>query len=507
MRCQAGQPQWPGRQTLHRRRLLARAVAGAGGLAGLMLAACGGDGDTGTAPGAVSGATGLASAAPAEQIKRGGVARVHNTNPPPTLDPRKTPGFTIHHPARLFYSKLYKGDDIPGEVRSGYRGDLAATLPEVPNPDGLTQIVKLRPNAVWHDLPPLRGRLVTARDVVSAYEFWVGEPQNPVRGAYTTVIDRLEAVDAQTVVVKLKTPYTPLVSLLAHWSAGMWLLSPEVDPETAIVGTGPFMVNVEKGGYQKDIKFTMQRAPAYYIQGADGKSLPYLDSVEMSIINDPNVVIAQFTAGRLDISGFSHKNLAQVTGAVRGAQVVPVPNFTMTYGFFDPRAYTEKSTPMADVRVRRALSMALDRPALIKVAYGAEDQGGPATCFPWKFDPWWSDPAGTELGEAAKWLTYDPEGAKRLLAEAGHASGFDLPLHYTTERYGPDYAAGAQAVASMLGKVGVRARLNDQPSNVFITTTFVAKFEGLGWSLETPYYEPDDYLFNFFHPQGRATTR
>jgi len=146
--------------------------------------------------------------------------------------------------------------------------------------------------------------------------------------------------------------------------------------------------------------------------------------------------------------------------------------------------------------------MALDRGSLIPINFGSAAQGGKATCFPWKFNPWWTDPDGPGLGTAAQWLKYDVNGAKALLAQAGFANGFAMPLHYTSERYGPDYASGAQAIGSMLDKVGIRVQLDDQPSNVFITSTFVVQFDGLGWSLETPYYDPDDYLFNLFHPKG-----
>src|SRR5690606_29643298 len=114
--------------------------------------------------------------------------------------------------------------------------------------------------------------------------------------------------------------------------------------------------------------------------------------------------------------------------------------------------------PLLDLRVRRALSMAINRQGI--VAQVMDGQASPSGQFL---------PNGTMGSDPS--LTpdaYDPAGAQRLLAEAGYPQGFAVTLHGPNDRYVND-ARVIQAIAQMWTRVGVRTKVEAQPSNVYFT--------------------------------------
>jgi peptide/nickel transport system substrate-binding protein len=154
--------------------------------------------------------------------------------------------------------------------------------------------------------------------------------------------------------------------------------------------------------------------------------------------------------------------------------------------------------PFSDVRVRRALSLALNRPALIEaVADGAAVVNPPGLPLALKD---WSLPVN-QLGEGAQYYKHDPAEARRLLAQAGYARGFATVVDFHS--FGETALVdGAQVLAKDLKEIGVEARLNQREYGAYIATAPLGKYEGIVWGPSTPFLEPDSFLASAFLPDS-----
>ena len=138
--------------------------------------------------------------------------------------------------------------------------------------------------------------------------------------------------------------------------------------------------------------------------------------------------------------------------------------------------------PWSDVRVRRAVSMAIDRAGLSRAMFteGAELFSGPIPVTSKYFVPL------DRLGESSAWYRYDVAAAKKLLADAGYPNGLPLKLT-TTVGYGPNYTSRTELLKSMLAKLGIDASIVTQEYPVWISSTYKGNFEGLvhipAWTL------------------------
>ena len=178
--------------------------------------------------------------------------------------------------------------------------------------------------------------------------------------------------------------------------------------------------------------------------------------------------------------------------SVDGLQVKQGPEnrvifFGMNQGADDIEADNiDGKNPLADVRVRKAMSMAINRDAIRKVVM--RGQSRPAGMIAPPFVNGWT----AEMdGESAT----DVEGAKALMAEAGYGDGFSLRLDCPNDRYINDEAI-CQAAVGMLGQIGITVNLNAQPKAQHFPLLANGKtdFYMLGWSV--PPYD-SEYIFNF----------
>ena len=136
--------------------------------------------------------------------------------------------------------------------------------------------------------------------------------------------------------------------------------------------------------------------------------------------------------------------------------------------------------PFNDVRVRRAISQAIDRQALLRRSGTAAK---PTPAIPPGLAEW-SLPID-QLGAGAKYYQYDPQEARRLLAEAGLPNGFKTLLS-ATGGIGPDLLDAVQLVQRYLKDVGIAAELKLQEYGAFMATTNQGKFEGLAMGPSVP---------------------
>jgi len=421
--------------------------------------------------------------AEAGQPKRGGILRTRGWDPP-HFDSHLTINNYTNYLSSFAYGRLVRhktGADVqPGTFP--IEPDLAERWEE---PDDTTVVFHLRKGVKWHNKPPVNGREFVAEDVKFTYDRFLSEKAN-ANHFLLEPVDRVEVVDRYTVKFLLKEPYVWLVDTLAYpWST--WIMAPEVTqqygdfkkPET-VIGTGPFMLE----RYEPNVKVIFKRHPEYYRQDQ-----PHIDGVEWLIVPDESTGLAMYRTGQIDVGpGQNHSVRQQDLDSVKKSN----PNLmyqdilSIVPGVVFMRV---DMAPFNDVRVRRAISHAIDRQASIDAIFGRGLPTGPLArgLVEWALPP-------DQLGEGARYYTYDPKEAKRLLAEAGYPKGFKTQLWVTTGLT-RDLVDDAQLVQGYLKEVGIEAELKPQEHGAYMSTTMQGKFEGMvrspfgiAWGPDAPLY-------------------
>jgi peptide/nickel transport system substrate-binding protein len=428
--------------------------------------------------------------AAADQPKRGGILRVRGYDPQ-HFDPHQTLNFKTHTTLSFVYSRLVRNTVGPG-VQPG----IFTVEPDVAEsweaPDDTTYIFHLRKGVHWHNKPPLNGRELVAEDVKFTYDRFLTEKANPNRYILEPV-DRVEVVDRYTVKFLLKEPYVWFISALAYsWS--MWLIAPEVvqqfgdlkSPESAI-GTGPFLLE----RYEPNVKTVFKRNPDYFRQGQ-----PYVDGVEWLVLEDESTGLAMYRTGQIDCGPWHWWSVRQQDlEAFKKSQPNLVYQDYLSNVTNVLYMHTDQA-PFNDVRVRRAISHAIDRQALIEAVWG---RGEPTPAVARGLVEW-SLPID-QLGAGARYYQYNPREARRLLAEAGYPIGFKTTLTATTG-LGRDLIDDVQLIQGYLKDVGIEVELKLQEFGAYMSTTFAGKYEGL---VRSPYgiaWEPDNVLYRAYAPNS-----
>ena len=312
--------------------------------------------------------------------KRGGILHVRGYDPV-HFDPHLTLNFKTQTTLSFVYSKLVRhkvgADVVPGTFT--VEPDLAERWEA---PDDTTYVFHLRHGVKWHQKPPVNGREFVAEDVKFTYDRFLTEKGNPLRFLLDTV-DRVEVVDRYTVKFLLKEPYVWLVNVLAC-PTGLWIIAPEVvekfgdlkHPESAI-GTGPFLLE----RYEPNVKTVFRRNPVYYRDGQ-----PYVEGVEWLVLDDDSTGLAMYRTGQLDCGpgGGSWSVRQQDLDALKKSHPqLRYQDFLAqnTHGLY----MRTDQPPFNDVRVRRAISHAIDRQGLIEAVWG---RGEPTAAVPRGLTAW-----------------------------------------------------------------------------------------------------------------------
>lgn len=228
--------------------------------------------------------------------------------------------------------------------------------------DELTLDVTIRKGAKFADSPPVNGREITAEDVAHAFV----RPFNlmPAAKPQKDVTESIVALDKQTVRFKLKSPFPTFIQevLTKRWA---YVVPKEITPDDLSMkwedhrghGSGPFVIT----DYKPSTSVEFAKNPNYFVEG-----LPYLDGITEPYIGDESSVAAALRTGKVDFSEVRSDQLIRElhrTAPQLKSQVCPFP------APFVVSMRTDRP-PLNDVRVRQALSMALDRDAFGKSAYG-----------------------------------------------------------------------------------------------------------------------------------------
>ncbi len=377
----------------------------------------------------------------------------------------------------LVYNGLVKYDKDLNLV-----GDLAERW-EI-SADNRTITFHLRPGVRWHDGAPC-----TAEDVRFTYQKLIDPAvRTPYAGDYE-LIESAEVLDALTIQFRYREPFAPA---LESWGMGILpkhlLASEDLNTTRYLrdpVGTGPYRFRRWRTGELIEL-----RAFADYFEHR-----PYLDRYLYRIIPDQATLFLELLVGAVDWTGLTPLQYSRQTDTAylrTRYQKFRYPSFGFAY-----LGYNLSDARFADVRVRRALTLAVDHAAIVDgVLYGL---GAPAT-GPYPQASWAYNP---DVAPA----TRDVAAAKRLLAEAGWAEtdgdGWldrgGEPFRFTliTNQGNEVRRQVAELVQRHLREVGVDVQIKIMEWSTFVHE-FIDKrrFEAvlLGWSLSR---DPD--LYNLFH--------
>jgi peptide/nickel transport system substrate-binding protein len=346
-----------------------------------------------------------AGAVEAQTPKRGGVLNFSIVAEPPTFDCHATTTFATIHPVAPAYNGLLK---FRGDVNKKMEvvGDLAKSWEM--SPDGLTWTFKLHDNVKFHDGSPM-----TSADVKASYERIVKPPAGVVsaRQALHEEIKTIETPDATTVVFKMSEPNATMINNFASpfnciYSAKKLAENPKY-PETEVFGTGAFKFKE----YVKGASYEGARFDGYFEAGK-----PYLDGYKVFIVKS-NSVVPGIQGGQFDAEfrGRTPKERDQLVDAMKDK--VTVMEGPWTTGLL--LVFNTKKKPFDDVRVRRALTMAIDRwggsQALSKISMLKYVGGFTRTGSEWALP----EAELVSMPGYSKDAAKAREEARRLLKEAG----------------------------------------------------------------------------------------
>src|SRR3989449_3599063 len=288
------------------------------------------------------------SAAAQETPRHGGELVLVVSAEPPSYDAHREGTFALIHPAAPLYNTLLRIDPTD---RTGTRpiGDLAESW--TISPDGMTYTRKLRQGVRFHD-----GSVMTSRDVKASYDKIIFPPANVIsarKGAYQ-VVETVEAPDTQTVRFRLKWPESSFLVNLAspfNWIYKADILAKDMRwYETNVMGTGAFKF----AEHVKGSHLVGRKNPDYWDKGK-----PYLDGYRAIFISASSAQVAAIRGERAHVQfrGFTpseRDSLVQALGSKITVQESPWACLSLA-------AINHERKPFDDKRVRRALTLALDR--------------------------------------------------------------------------------------------------------------------------------------------------
>ena len=432
------------------------------------------------------------SAGPAwgQTPKRGGVLTVRGWDPP-HFDPHLTVSYKTHIAYSFTHSRLVKHKAGPG-LQPGLfsvEGDLAESWTQ---PNENTYVFKLRRGVRWQNKPPVNGRELDAEDVVYTLDRFRTVKGNA--NAYMlAALDRVEALDKYTVKFTLKESYAWFLDILANPMAVCIVAKECVEkmggdlkkPE-ATVGTGPWMLD----SYRPNVGMTLVRNPTYFVPG-----LPNIDRIEILVDEDKASRIAAFLTGKYDLGTefpgtIDWTDWDVVKRGRRDLKTMMYPSNVMSHIYV-----RNDKPPFNDVRVRRAMSLAINRQAIIDATYEGNGAFNPPVPAALKE---WSIPID-QLGEGARYYKPDLAAARKLMAEAGHPSGFAATMDFTT--YGSNVLVDQmQLILKDLKSIGIEVKLNTKEYGAYIATTFYGKYDSMAFGPQTPFLEPDNFLYGQYYP-------
>jgi len=298
-------------------------------------------------------------------------------------------------------------------------------------PDPSTHVVHLRKGVHWQNIPPANGREFIADDVVFHYNrlyalgggFTKPDPYRAEIGFQDLI--SVTAIDRYTVVFKWKTTSQDSIMETLHGvMQGQCLENPEAVKQWGdvsdwhhAIGTGPFILQDFTSGSSA----TMVKNTDYwgYDERYPQNKLPYADKIKYLIIPDQATALAEMRAGKIDIMGgvsaVEAYEMRKTNPEILQIRIPGTQSLTI-----QPR---NDKAPFNDLRVRKAMQMAIDLPAIANDHYHGLVDPYPSTVTSRSLKGW-GFPYDEWPQELKDEYAYNPTAAKKLLADAGYPNGF-----------------------------------------------------------------------------------
>ncbi len=345
--------------------------------------------------------------------------------------------------------------------------------------DGKEYTFTLHQGILFHD-----GKPCTAEDVKFSLER-ILDPKTaaPYRMFYER-IESIQVLDPLTVKFKLKKIDSNFLFNLARGDAVIVSPASADRLKSQPVGTGPFKLEEWKRGDS----VVMVRNPYYHI-----KKFPYLDKVIFKFIPDPSAQLAALRAGDVDVIAYDLSPENAVLLEKDGRFNVLKGNTTTDVIL----AMNNSRKPFEDRRVRQAITLAIDRPAVIQGAVA--ELGTPIGSH--------MDPTNPYYVDLSRLYPYNPEKAKQLLAEAGYPNGFEAVLKLP-EPYAYARRSG-EIIADQLSKVGIKLtieviQMGQWVDRVFKNADYELTVMGHAEPFDIEIYGRPGYYFRYHNPKFKA---
>ncbi len=419
----------------------------------------------------------LAAGAQQEKPQYGGslsIGMVYVTLSPLSWDPADW-AWKFGQDTGLMYEQLFAADLTKSKRRGGkhafvadawlpsdaIRGELAESWQLKDNP--VRAEIKLRKGIMFPEKPGvMKSREFVAQDVVDTYYRLDKSPKR-----VPTVFDhvqKVEAIDKHTVVFTFK-------GYFSEWDYrfGYGYNSPIVPKEVSDAGaqnwknangTGPFMLTEVVQGNT----VTFSKNPNYWDKEPIGNQqykLPFVDKIHYRTIRDESAFVAALRTAKLDVLEGLRWNAAD--DLRKGVPALKWNRWLNTGGTFLAMRVDQK--PFDDVRVRRALNMAVNKQEIVKSFYN-----GNAELFAYPMHPdyvGYYEPLEKMTESARELFVYNPEKAKALLAEAGYPKGFSFKVQVCS--CSPDHMELLPLIAAYLEKVGVKIEIQPMEYGAFLS--------------------------------------
>ena len=340
----------------------------------------------------------------------------------------------------------------------------------------------LRRGVTFHDGTPFVARHVIAsweRALTPSTKGGRAEPLLPILGARDFAdgkaksIRGLRAPDDSTLIVALEQPLGIFPKLLAMPIASVVPLNLRPDHP---VGTGPWRF-VE---WKHDDYLLFARNESYW-GGA-----PKADSLRARIIAEPSTAVAEFASGNVDVLLVPPGDTRRWDGAANHAAMMSVPALQLVY-----IAINTTRGPLADVRVRRAINLAIDRKQIVERLISGRGRLAAGVIPP--------SLGGADTARAA--YEFDVSTAKQLLADAGHATGIDVELWVGSN---PTYGRIAESVQGYLAAAGIRTKIVQRESAAAREASRNGKADMLLKDWYADYPDAENFLYPLLHSANKG---
>lgn len=385
---------------------------------------------------------------------------------------------------------------VEAETTAPLKSEIVPGLAEKWNvsPDGLVYTFHLKQGVKFQN-----GELFKADDVLYTFDRMLNPATKAlntdfldmIAGAHERIdgkadkVSGLKVIDNNTIQITLAAPYAPFLANLATPAGSIFNRKATeaagdkfgIEPN-ATIGTGPFKFT--ENVVNDHFTFTAFKD---YWRGA-----PALDKVVFKIIPDVDTQRMQFESGALDVFDCDNAR-SQISYFLSSekwkSHIVSGPRVGLYYYSFN-----ESIKPFNDVRVRKAIQMAIDRQSILDKLFDGQGQLSNAIL----------PPGLVGYNPNAEVIPYDVAKAKALLAEAGYPNGFDMTIAQVTNS--SESLGVNEVVQSMLKPLGINVKIEQMDSAAFLATRKEGKLPMYLANWSADFNDPDNFIYTFFAPKN-----